>query len=188
MDMASSVDVSGAIRFDLGSGAGRLAGGEAGVVVPAAVLGELVTAASADARKAIGRKLGEHLGKNVARRAGGAKALLDGGLEATASLLAAELALSGLGSCNLERWGRALVVHVAGAPTLGADFVASIIEGALAQGTGKSLEATVLSDGSDGVRVVITSQSAAGRIRGWLGDGVAWADALGRLQTPGGRS
>ena len=184
--MASSVDVSGAIRFDLASGAVRLDGGEAGVVVPASVLAELVKAASADTRKAIGRKLGEHLGKSLQRRAGGSAALLGSGLEAAASLLAAELAVAGLGSCNLERWGRALVIHVTGAPALGSDFVASTLAGALAHATGRSLGATVLSD-ADGIRLLVSGQDAASRVRGWLGQGVAWADALGRLQS-GGRS
>ena len=183
--MASSVDLSGAIRFDLESGAVRLSNDEKGVVLPAAILGDLVAGASSDVRKATARKLGEHLGRSLARRAGSESALLDGGLEQAASLLAAELALAGLGSCNLERWGRALVVHVEGAPQIAPDFLAHVVEGALAAATRRSLVCTLLSE-EGGVRVAVTSESAASRVRGWLDQGITWGDALGRLQ--GGRS
>ena len=155
--MASSVNLSGAIRFDLESGAVRLTDDEKAVVVPVAVLADLVAAASSEVRKATGRKLGEHVGRGIARRAGSPTALLDGGLEQAASLLAAELALVGLGSCNLERWGRALVVHVVGAPAIAPELVASAIEGALAAATRRAVACTLLSD-TDGIRVLVTSE------------------------------
>ncbi len=180
--MASSVDLSGSIRFDLQSGAVHIGDDAKGVVVPTSVLRALVKGASAEARVNVGRDLGTHLGRGIVRRAGGGGALLDSGLEHAASLLAAELALAGLGSCNLERWGRALVVHVVGAPDLGADFIASIIEGALATATAKPLSSTMLSD-ADGVRVLIASERGALRVRGWIEQGTTWSDALVRLQS-----
>jgi hypothetical protein len=180
--MASSVDVSGAIRFDLASGTVHIGDDARGVVVPADLLAELVKDASPDARRGVARKLGAHLGRRMARRAGSERALLDAGLEHAASLLAAELALAGLGSCNLERWGRALIVHVTETPSLPPDFTTAMIEGALGAAVGRSLACALLSE-TDGVRVLVTSEKGAQRVRGWLEQGTAWSDAVARLQS-----
>ena len=184
--MASTVDVSGSGRFDLQSGTVQLGDDAKGVVVPAAVLAALAAAAPGDARAQVGRDLGAHLGRGVVRRAGGGRALLDADLEQVASLLAAELAVAGLGTCNLERWGRALVVHVADSPLAGAsDFLAHVIEGALAAATARPLGCAKLSD-EGGVRVLVASEATATRVRDWIRSGTTYADALGKLQTGGG--
>jgi hypothetical protein len=180
--MASSVDLSGAIRVDLEAGAVHVADGEKVVVVPTEVLVDLVNAASPAERTNIARKVGTRLGARLSRRAGSSSALLDAGLEHAASLLAAELALMGLGSCNLERWGRALVVHMTGTPALPPDFVVTMLEGALASATGRSLACTLLStDG--GVRSLVGSEKATARVRAWIDGGTSWSDAIGRLQS-----
>jgi len=181
-NMASSVDLSGSIRFDLQSGAVHIGDDQKGVVVPVSVLQALIKGVSAEARVTVGRDLGAHIGRGIVRRVGGGKALLDSGLEHAASLLAAELALVGLGSCNLERWGRALVVHVIGAPDIAPDFVASVIEGSLGAATGRALACTMLSD-ADGVRVLVASERGALRVRGWIEQGTTWSDAIVRLQS-----
>jgi hypothetical protein len=179
--MATSVDLSGSIRFDLQSGAVHIGDDEKGVVVPADVLKALVANAPSEVRARVGRSLGAYLGRGVVRRAAGATALLGSGLEHAASLLAAELALAGLGSCNLERWGRALVVHMVGAPSVAPDFLVSVIEGALAASTGRAVYCALLSE-ADGVRVLVASEQAAIRVRGWLDEGTSFGDALVRLQ------
>lgn len=183
--MASSVDLSNAVRFDLSNGTVQLSDNERGLVVPASVLASLLKSASPDARGQIGRDLGAHIGRAMARRAGSAKSLLDGGLELAATTLAAELAVAGLGTCTLERWGRALVVQVTGSPIEATDFVASVVEGALMAATGRSLACTTLSD-AGGVRVLVASERGALRVRGWIEQGVSWSDALVRLQAGGG--
>jgi len=183
--MASSVDLSNAVRFDLPNGTVHLSDNEKGLLVPASVLASLLKTTPPDVRGQIGRDLGAHLGRAMARRVGGAPALLDGGLELAASTLAAELALAGLGTCALERWGRALVVQITGSPIEETDFVASVVEGALAAATGRSLACTALSD-AGGVRILVASESGALRVRGWIEQGVSWSDALVRLQAGGG--
>jgi hypothetical protein len=182
--MASSVDLSGAIRFDLASGAVHVGDDARAVVVPADVLVELCNGSDKPTRTSIGRKLGGHLGRQAAKRAGGSGSLLDGGLEQAASLLAAELALSGLGSCNLERWGKALVVHLVGMPAFPDDVSAAILEGALSAATGRPLACALLT-GDNGVRVLVASEGAAARVRGWIENGTPWSDALVRLQSGG---
>jgi hypothetical protein len=183
--MASSVDLSNAVRFDLPSGNVHLSDNEKGLLVPASVLASLLQTAPPDVRGQVGRDLGAHLGRAMARRAGSASALLEGGLEAAASALAAELALAGLGTCALERWGRALVVQVTGSPIEASDFMACVVEGALMTATGRSLACTVLSD-AGGVRVLVASERGVLRVRGWIEQGVSWSDALVRLQAGGG--
>jgi len=183
--MASTVDVSGSVRFDLPSGTVRLADDEKGLLVPAAVLSALVASAPADARARIGRDLGAHLGRGVARRAGSARSLLEGGIEDALSLLAAELAVAGLGSCHLERWGKAMVVCVADSPLAGAaEFLAHVVEGALATATGRPLACTRLAE--DGVvRLLVSSEGTASRVRQWLSQGTSYGEALVRIQGGG---
>lgn len=184
--MASTVDVSGSVRFDLPSGTVRLADDEKGLVVPVTVLSALVKSAPADARAQVARDLGAHLGRGVARRAGSGRALLEGTIEDAVTLLAAELAVAGLGTCALERWGKAMVVHVGDSPLAGAaDFLGHVVEGALSTATGRALACTKLGE-DGGVRVLVSSEGTASRVRKWLDDGVSQGDALVRLQSGGG--
>jgi hypothetical protein len=182
--MASSVDLSRAVRFDLTSGTVRLFDDEKGVVVPASVLVALVKSAPSDARAQVARDLGAHIGRGVAKRAGG-QSILEADLEQAATLLSAELAVAGLGSCNLERWGRALVVHVTESPIDDATFVAFLVEGALSAATARTISCTALSD-AGGVRVLVASERGVLRVRGWIEQGTSWSDALVRLQAGGG--
>lgn len=183
--MASTVDVSGSVRFDLPSGTVRLADDEAALVLPVAVLSQLVHAAPAAAREDVGRALGAHLGRGIVRRAGGGRALLEGTAEQAVTWLAAELAVAGLGTCALERWGKALVVQVDDSPLAGApEFLACVVEGALAAATGRALSCAKLG-GEGRVRVLVSSAGAAARVRGWLEQGTNEGEALARLQSGG---
>ncbi len=184
--MASPVDLSGAVHFDLQSGTVRIGDDEKGLVVPANVLSSLLKSGTPEARTKTRSCFGAHIGRNVARHAAGnGRALLDGDLEHAATLLAAELAVSGLGMCNLERWGRALIVHVVDAPVDAPDFVVAVIEGALTAATARTLSTTLLSD-AGGVRVLVASERGVLRVRGWIEQGTSWSDALVRLQAGGG--
>ena len=178
--MANPVDLSGSVRFDLQSGTVRLFDDEKGVVVPASVLAALVKASPADVRDRVARDFGAHLGRGVAKRG----SILEAGLEEAATSLASQLAVAGLGTCNLERWGRALVVHVTDSPIDDASFVASVIEGALSAASAKPLSCTVLT-GDNGVRVLVASERGVLRVRGWIEQGTSWSDALVRLQSGG---
>ncbi|HEX4514267.1 MAG TPA: hypothetical protein VH054_12045 [Polyangiaceae bacterium] len=178
--MANPVDLSGSVRFDLHSGTVRLFDDEKGVVVPASVLAALVKSAPADARAQVARDFGAHLGRGAAKRG----SILEAGLEEAATALAAQLALAGLGTCNLERWGRALVVHVTESPIEDASFVANVIEGALSAAAARSVSCTVLT-GDNGIRVLVASERGTLRVRGWIEQGTSWSDALVRLQSGG---
>jgi hypothetical protein len=181
--MANALDVSGAVRFDLQSGTVSLFDDQKGVVVPAAIVAALVKSAPSDVREKAARDLGAHVGRAVAKRAG-AQSIIEADLGHAATLLAVELAVAGLGTCNLERWGRALVVHVQESPIDDGTFVAHVIEGALRAATGRALACTALTtDG--GVRVLVASDRGVLRVRGWIETGTSWSDALVRLQSGG---
>ncbi len=183
--MAETVDLSHAVRFDLSSGSIQLEGGAQAVVLPADALGELVSGVPADARVRVGRAVGQTMGKAAAARAGGASGVLAASLESVASQLGAELAVRGMGTLAIERWGRALVLHVTSAPITSADFYVGLLEGAMDAMTGRTVGAALLSD-AGGVRVLVASAGGALRVRGWIEQGVSWSDALVRLQAGSG--
>jgi hypothetical protein len=100
--------------------------------------------------------------------------------------LGGELALVGLGSLGLERWGRALVLVVDQSP-LGAEgdgLLEALLEGALEAAAGRAVRALRL--GRDAVRARFLIGGAAGveKVRAWLAEGVPWGDALVRLHAP----
>jgi hypothetical protein len=178
--MASGPDLTRALRFDLPHGAVRLDGDPA-LVVSAKALGQLLSSATAETRATVGGEVGAAMGARVQTRLGSADAVRGASLESAVTHLSAELSLGGFGTLALERWGRALVVHVTGAPIDAPDFFASLVASAVSHATGASAFSTVL-DSKDGVRVLIASQAAAQRVHGWLDQGVAWAEAVARLQ------
>jgi len=178
--MASGPDLTRAVRFDLPQGAVRL-DGDSSLVVSARALGQLLSASTAELRASVGGEIGGAMGARVQKRLGNADAVRGASLEVAVSHLSAELSLCGFGTLALERWGRALVVHVSGAPVDAPDFFASLVASAVSRATGASAFSTVL-DAREGVRILIASQAAAQRARGWLDQGVPWGEAVARLQ------
>ncbi len=177
-------DLTRALQFDLSKGTVRLDDG-ASVVVSAKSFGDLLAAVSADVRARIASELGASMGARLQKRSGGQAGVRQGTLEAVVSNLSAELALAGLGSCTLERWGRAMVMYINDTPIDAPDFIAVLITSAISTSTGAAAYSTVLSKQSGGdtsVRVLIASQAAAQRVRNWLDQGVSWGDAITRLQ------
>ena len=104
--------------------------------------------------------------------------------------LGGEIALMGLGSVALERWGRVLVVTVSGSPLRaeGDEVLAGVIEGALQRGFGRTAAVVPIQRDDSLVRLLIVSPQTAERVRGWLGSGVSWGDTLGRLNASEGAS
>jgi len=178
--MSSGPDLKGAVFFDLSKGAVRL-DNDAALLVPASAMGALLAAAPSEARAKAGGAVGEAMGARAQKRLGGADGVRGASLESAIAHLGGELALGGYGTLGLERWGRALVLHVTGAAFDAPDFYASLVASAVGRATGTAAYSTVL-DARDGVRILIASAAAAQRVRGWLDSGVAWGDAIARLQ------
>jgi hypothetical protein len=109
-------------------------------------------------------------------------------LEEVLDHLAGELALLGLGSLGLERWGRALVLVVDGGP-FGSQLdrlLGAVLEGALQRAFGRDCHAAQLMRDDRRARFLIASAASASKVSQWLGSGLSYGDALTRLQLNAG--
>jgi hypothetical protein len=175
---APSFDPTLAVRFDLLQGSVRAGWPEDRVVlVPAAALGDALGSAPAAAVDALGRAIGAGVGRRAAAR------MLDpqaSSLEEFATQIAGEAALAGLGKIVVERWGRALVIAFDDFP-LPIAIASSVASSAVEAALGRKVWPVVLSHEAHASRVLLTSEGAAGRVRGWIAGGMAWGDALVKL-------
>jgi len=182
--MATRFNPSGSVNFDLVRG--RVDCGGDHVLLPADALLDLCRHASEEALIDFGRRLGTTAGRRVAERLG--DATNRAGLEEVLDHLGGELALIGLGSLGLERWGRALVLVIDGGP-FGQQLdrlLGAVLEGALQRAFGRDCHAVKLTRDDRRVRFLVTSASGASRVTEWLSGGVAYGDVLVRLQTQAG--
>ena len=106
-------DPSHAVRFDLSRGQVKLDGREDRLLLPSEVVLELWREASDEAKKSFGHRLGSEIGRRVAGRLG---AVAGSSIAAVVEHLGGDLALAGLGSFSVERWGRALVLRMSPLP------------------------------------------------------------------------
>lgn len=119
-----------------------------------------------------------HLAEADGVRAAGASAVVEH--------LGGELAMTGLGSLGLERWGRALVLVIDQSP-LGAGgdgLLECVLAGALEAAVGERSTVVVLARDEVRVRFLVTGPAGADKVRAWLSEGVSWGDALVRLHDP----
>jgi hypothetical protein len=183
---APSFDPTLAVRFDLPQGSVRAGWPEDRIfLVPAAALAELALAAPTSAREGFARALGAGLGRRSAAR------MLDpqaSSLDEFATQLAGEAALAGLGKLSAERWGRALVIVIEDSPLSdpAGSIVVPLVAAALEAASGRKVWCTLLSRDERAARVLVSSEGATTRVRGWIAGGMAWGDALVKLH--GGNS
>jgi|SRR5580692_1046539 hypothetical protein len=186
--MSDPFDPSQAVTFDLSHGLVHLEGAPSRVLVPAEALGALADAAGLGAAAAFGRAMGEAMGRRAASRLGVGRGVDEATAEAVVEHLGGELALAGLGSLGLERWGRALVLVVDQSP-LGAGgdgLLGAALEAALEAAAGREVKTLLL--GRDGVRArfLVGGRAGVARVEAWLEDGVPWGEALVRHHAPRG--
>ena len=178
--MATRFNPSGSVSFDLVRG--RVDCGGDHVLVAADALVALCRAAGDEAVSDFGRTLGTALGRRLADRLGNGSSSAT--MEEVLEHLGGELAVLGLGSLGLERWGRALVLTLDGGP-FGPQLdrlLGAVLEGALQRGFGRDCRAAKLMRDDRRVRFLIASPSSASRVSEWIGAGVSYGDALTRLQ------
>jgi hypothetical protein len=183
----SSFDPKKAVTFDLPNGQVRLteaSDNERAVIVPAAALATVVAAAGETASRELGRSLGRTLGGRVAGRIGNVR---EAKLDDVLGELATELAIVGLGTMAIERWGRALVVAIDRAPIENDPFLAAVVEGMLAAASGRELRTVPLSREGTRLRVLVGNVASIERVVSWLAEGTAWGEALTRLHDPSKR-
>jgi hypothetical protein len=150
------------------------------VVVPCDALLALCQGASEDAVRDFGRRLGTEAGRALQNRVG---EVWQASLETVVEHLGGELALMGLGSLGLERWGQALVLSFTHSPLgwAGDLLLGSVLEGAMQRGFGRDVVAIKLVRDADHVRFLLAGFDGADKVRNWLAQGVAWGDVLSRL-------
>ncbi len=173
------------VEFDFARGVVALGASAPRVLLPADLLRDLVATVPVDSRTDFGRRLGTELGRRVAERLGPEAA--DASIEGVVEHLGGEVALTGLGSLGLERWGRALVFAVTGSP-LGAggdELFACVVEGALQRLFGRDVRAVLLGRSGPTARLLVVNPRTAGQVRAWLDGGVGWGEVLGRLHEGG---
>lgn len=177
--MATSFDPSGGVAFDVGTGRIALSDGDPYVIVPAAALAALA-AGQTDAR-GLGRAMGIKAAGRVGRRLAGESAagrfdkpgtippggatgdrLRQASAEAMVELLGGEIAVLGLGSLRLERWGHAMVfVLDPCALDARADaLVLGVIEGALSIATDREVSAAVVDRSARSARILVGNPRA----------------------------
>jgi hypothetical protein len=179
-------DPSKAVTFDLARGLVQQEGAPSGLIVPAAALAALAHAAGPEASQAFARAVGEAIGRRVALRLAAADGVRGAGAAAVVEHLGGELAITGLGSLGLERWGRALVLVIDQSPlgAAGDALLESVLAGALAAAAGEVSSVTVLARDGGRARFLVTSRAGIDKVRAWLNEGVSWGDALVRLHAP----
>jgi hypothetical protein len=168
----SSFDAARAVRFDLPSGSVHAAGDARVALVPIEALAAIGKSGAADD---VARIIGAAIGKRAASHAGGGASV-----EAFTNALGGELAVAGYGSLAVERWGRALVVVVTKS-AVPESMLATLVASAIGAASRRTVACATLGTDGEETRLLVTNDSAAAKVRAWLGDGVKWGDAIARL-------
>ncbi|MEI9941491.1 MAG: hypothetical protein WDO69_30085 [Pseudomonadota bacterium] len=182
--MSLNFDPSYALEFDFGRGQIRMANASERVIVPCDALLALCHGASEDAVRDFGRRLGTEAGRVMNDRLGEA---WQASLETVLEHLGGELALMGLGSLGLERWGQALVLSFSHSPLgwAGDLLLGSVLEGAMQRSFGRDTVAIKLMRDDQKVRFLMAGRAGADKAGNWLAEGVPWGDVLSRLAARG---
>lgn len=185
--MATPFDPSQSVAFDLNRGQIAVKGSGERLLVPADALLSLCLSVGSEELSDFGRRLGTEAGRRVAERLGEIEAAT---VETIVDHLGGDLALLGLGSLELERWGKALVFVIEDSPfgAQGDPVLAAVLSGALQRAFGRNAGVIRIDRDDQRARFLVTSPGGAERVRAWLSEGTTWGDALTRLDRTRGDS
>lgn len=171
-------DPTRAVVFDLNRGRVTLEGTGA-VLLSADALAQLCAELDATSVRQLGSLLGKQAGLRVKSRTSSSALTL----EAMTDQLGGEISLGGLGSLSIERWGQALVIRVESCPlgARSAELMSAYVEAALQAVVGREANAVVVERGPDAFRLLLCGKNAAGRVKGWLGRGKNFGEAITAL-------
>lgn len=172
--MTPRFDPTRAIICDLSRGQLRDDEGQPRVNLPYFLLQRLCEHAGGEATSEFGSALGAEIGRRIRDRLGARADQAD--VAAWAEHLGGHVALMGLGDLSLERWGRALVVRVTGAPAGSAALLSGVVTGALQRGLGRSVELAAF-EHEEGLALLVLSPETARRVRALQEAG----ESLGRV-------
>jgi hypothetical protein len=157
-------------------------GSQARLVLPLEAVRQLCDSAGPEALRDFGRTLGHEVGRRVANRL---PAIKSATVQDIVEHVGGDLALMGLGSLGIERWGEALV-FVLSECNFGPSseqLLASVLAGAVQRALSRDIEAVVLSREDDCIRFLVVSQTTAAKVNGWLADGMQWGQVLSTLHS-----
>lgn len=174
-------DANHSVKFDIARGSVELQGAGPRLLVPPDALLDLCRHAGEDALRDFGRRLGTEAGRRMQDLLG--KAADTASIEGFVDHLGGNLALLGLGSLSVERWGRALVFVVDGSPLgpAGDTLLAAILEGAVQRCLGRDAHMVAIDRDDKRVRLLATGSSGATRAKALLAQGVKWGEVLSRM-------
>jgi hypothetical protein len=164
--------------FDLARGAVHTRHGERVLILSAAAIGPLVSTAARHGDLTSVRSLGKHIGEDAVGSLG--EDARRSSPEAVLNHVSGTLALLGWGVLTLERWGNALVLSLAGAPSLDQDRLglAALLGGVLTTLGGRDVACVPVAGGA---RFVIVHPTIAETVWGWAKDGAELGQIVGRL-------
>jgi hypothetical protein len=174
-------DPSGAVRFDMKSGAASDARGARLVLVPATAL-EALERTTPGALAHLGAEVGRGCGGRVAARLGGDGGVRAATLEVVVSHLAGELAIAGIGAVHVERWGRAMVIVVSNPGVSSDGFIGAALSGALQAASGREVAIAPLGREGTTARYFVGAQPTVTKAKSLVSQGKSWSDVLGALQ------
>lgn len=180
--MKAPFDPTHSLKFDLGRGRVSVDNSSVRLVLPVDALIKLCASAGDDAVHDFGLSIGTEIGRRVASRL---PAIQLASIEDVVEHLGGEMALMGLGSLSVERWGRALVFVVTGDPfgTTGEVLMASLLQGAIQRALSRDVLPLLLNRDGERVRFLATNRESASKIQAWMANGAKWSEALAQLQT-----
>ncbi|MBX3225695.1 MAG: hypothetical protein KIT84_31040 [Labilithrix sp.] len=174
-------DPNGAVRFDMTNGATSDSRGTRFLLVPAAAL-EALDRTTPGALAHLGAEVGRACGARVAASLGGDGGVRASTLEVVVTHLAGELAIAGLGSVTVERWGRALVVVLTN-PNVNSDgFLAAALAGAVGFAAGRDVCMIPIGREGNVLRFLIGTSQTMIRCRSLVSSGKTWMEILSALQ------
>ncbi len=177
-----------ALKFDFGRGQVSLQGQGLCVVVPRQALLELLAAAGDEAARNFGHQLGADVGRRIAERLG--SSVQQSSVEVFVDQLGGEIALLGLGSLAVERWGMALVIvmHGAAPEKNGTALICAVVSGALQRALSRDAAVLQIAQSDDELRLLVISKYAAARVQQWLDEKVPWSEVIARLHEQRGEA
>jgi hypothetical protein len=179
-------DPARAVRFDLAKGVVLASSDDRVALVPITALDALARTAPQATVVTLGRAIGGALGQRVADRFGGAEGVRGAPHESVTSHLAGELAVAGLGTLSIERWGPAIVIFLERPALVSDALMAAIVSGALEASSGRALVCEPLGRERGSLRLLVAREATARRARASLASGVSWSDVVARLREPRG--
>jgi hypothetical protein len=176
--MIPRFDPTRAIVYDLGRGQLRDDEGNARLNLPASLVMRLCESAGEEATQDFAAALGADMGRRVRERMGSSGEAAS--IESWTEHLGGQLALLGFGDLVVERWGKALVLRVAGVPAEMQGLVGVLLEGALHRALGRDLRLPGFSEG-DSAAYLVVSPSTAEKVYEWAASGRGLIGAIEAL-------